>query len=343
MLGDASASPAAPTPSTADGPASARARRARLLRSQLCQCGPSKHARRMRSPPSRRARTSTSDRPACDDMRRAVATVGAPFAAALRWREQVLLRCVRATELCHSDVTPLPLEPEVLERLGRPPVEHRRLAVVATALRRGRPARPTPRPDAGRTRAGRARRPPRPAPSRPRRAAPARAARGPGRAARCRSRRCDPRRPSSRRSAWRACSSAATGSPVFRYTCASDETTVATSSSVPCSSATANASFRRAIALLGLAEQELEAAEVVQQPPDVAAVGQLLVLRLRPLRVRAREHPVAVALGDRARPGSTPRRARAGRSSTRRARARARRPRARPRSRAGGGSSASAT
>ena len=49
---------------------------------------------------------------------------------------------------------------------------------------------------------------------------------------------------------------------------------------------------------LGLAEQELEAAEVVQQPADVGAVGELLVLRLRLLRVGAREHPVAVALGE---------------------------------------------
>ena len=50
--------------------------------------------------------------------------------------------------------------------------------------------------------------------------------------------------------------------------------------------------------LLGLAEQELEPAEVVQQAADVDAVGELLVLVLRPLRVRAREHPVAAALGE---------------------------------------------
>ena len=50
--------------------------------------------------------------------------------------------------------------------------------------------------------------------------------------------------------------------------------------------------------LLGLAEQELDAAEVVQQPADVRAVGELLVLRLRLLGVRARKHPVAVALGE---------------------------------------------
>ena len=53
--------------------------------------------------------------------------------------------------------------------------------------------------------------------------------------------------------------------------------------------------------LLGLAEQELEPTEVVQQPADVRAVGELLVLRLRPLGVGAREHPVAVALGEQRR------------------------------------------
>src|SRR5439155_12132950 len=50
--------------------------------------------------------------------------------------------------------------------------------------------------------------------------------------------------------------------------------------------------------LVGLAEQEVEAAEVVQQPADAPPVGELLVVRLRALRVRAREHPVALALGD---------------------------------------------
>src|SRR5581483_832409 len=49
---------------------------------------------------------------------------------------------------------------------------------------------------------------------------------------------------------------------------------------------------------LGLAEQEVEDAEVVQQAADVRAIGQLLVRRLRPLRVRPREHPLPVALGD---------------------------------------------
>ena len=66
----------------------------------------------------------------------------------------------------------------------------------------------------------------------------------------------------------------------------------------PCSSAMANASLQARDRLLGLAEQELEPAEVVQQPADVQPVGQLLVLRLRPLGVRAGEHPVPVALGD---------------------------------------------
>ena len=49
---------------------------------------------------------------------------------------------------------------------------------------------------------------------------------------------------------------------------------------------------------LGLAEQEVEPAEVVQEPADVGAVGELLVLRLCLLGIRAREHPVAVALGE---------------------------------------------
>ena len=50
--------------------------------------------------------------------------------------------------------------------------------------------------------------------------------------------------------------------------------------------------------LLRLAEQEVEPAEVVQQLADVGLVGELLVLALRALRVRPREQPVAVALGD---------------------------------------------
>ena len=49
---------------------------------------------------------------------------------------------------------------------------------------------------------------------------------------------------------------------------------------------------------LGLAEQELDRAEVVHQPADVRAVGELFVLRLGVLGVRAREHVVAVALGE---------------------------------------------
>ena len=49
---------------------------------------------------------------------------------------------------------------------------------------------------------------------------------------------------------------------------------------------------------LGLAELEVEAAEVVQQAADVALVVELLVVGLRALRVAAREHPVAHALGD---------------------------------------------
>ena len=49
---------------------------------------------------------------------------------------------------------------------------------------------------------------------------------------------------------------------------------------------------------LGVAEREVQAAEVVQQPADVRAVLELLVVAARPLRVRPREQPVALALGD---------------------------------------------
>ena len=164
--------------------------------------------------------------------------------------------------------------------------------------RRGRPARPMPRPGA-RPDESWAR-----ASSASASAVSASSSRSCSSSARPRTSRALPissmrsSRPSSRRSALRACSSAATGSPVRRYTCASDETIVATSSSVPCSSATANASLQPLDRLVGLAEQELEPAEVVEQPADVAAVVQLLVRRLRPLGVRARQHPVPVALGD---------------------------------------------
>src|SRR6187431_2296171 len=50
--------------------------------------------------------------------------------------------------------------------------------------------------------------------------------------------------------------------------------------------------------LLGLPELEIESAEVVQELADVRLVGELLVLRLGALRVRAGEHPVPGALGD---------------------------------------------
>jgi len=49
---------------------------------------------------------------------------------------------------------------------------------------------------------------------------------------------------------------------------------------------------------LGLAEEEVQAAEVVNQPADVEPVRELLILGLRALGVRTGEHPVALALGD---------------------------------------------
>src|SRR6185312_7541492 len=50
--------------------------------------------------------------------------------------------------------------------------------------------------------------------------------------------------------------------------------------------------------LVGLPQLEIESAEVVQELADVRLVGQLLVLRLGALRIRAGEHPVPGALGD---------------------------------------------
>jgi hypothetical protein len=47
---------------------------------------------------------------------------------------------------------------------------------------------------------------------------------------------------------------------------------------------------------LGLAELEVQAAEVVEEPPDVALVVELLVVGLGALRIAAGEHPVAHAL-----------------------------------------------
>ena len=49
---------------------------------------------------------------------------------------------------------------------------------------------------------------------------------------------------------------------------------------------------------LAVAEEERQPAEVVEQPPDVEPVLLLLVERLRPLGVRAREHPLPLALRD---------------------------------------------
>ena len=50
--------------------------------------------------------------------------------------------------------------------------------------------------------------------------------------------------------------------------------------------------------MLRVAEQEGQASEVVEEPADVESVLLLLVERLRPLGIRAREHPVAPPLGD---------------------------------------------
>ena len=91
------------------------------------------------------------------------------------------------------------------------------------------------------------------------------------------------------------------------------------------------------------AEQEGEAAEVVEHPADALPVGDLLVDRLRPLGVRAREHPLALPLGDERGLEEDVRDRLAVVRAPRRARAPARCPRAPPPSRAGGGSSGSAT
>ncbi len=50
--------------------------------------------------------------------------------------------------------------------------------------------------------------------------------------------------------------------------------------------------------LVGLAEEEVQAAEVVRELADVNPVRELLVRRARLLGVRAREHPVSFAVGD---------------------------------------------
>src|SRR5206468_4855577 len=46
----------------------------------------------------------------------------------------------------------------------------------------------------------------------------------------------------------------------------------------------------------------VQTAEAVRELPDVHAVGELLVRGPCPLRVVAREHPVALAVGDERRP-----------------------------------------
>ena len=95
--------------------------------------------------------------------------------------------------------------------------------------------------------------------------------------------------------------------------------------------------------LLRPPELEVEGADLVQELPDVRLVAELLVDRLRLLRVRAGEHPVARCARRSGSTGSRRSPSCGGRSGLRRARGRARRPPARPPSRAGAGSSASAT
>ena len=50
--------------------------------------------------------------------------------------------------------------------------------------------------------------------------------------------------------------------------------------------------------LVGVAEQEVETAEVVRELADVDTVGKLGIRLPSPLRVVAREHPMALAVGD---------------------------------------------
>ena len=83
-----------------------------------------------------------------------------------------------------------------------------------------------------------------------------------------------------------------------RCTCASDETACAASGLLPTSSATAKASLRSSTARSGSPRRNVRPAEVVEQAPDVEPVLLLLVERLRPLGVRAREHPLPLALRD---------------------------------------------
>ena len=64
------------------------------------------------------------------------------------------------------------------------------------------------------------------------------------------------------------------------------------------STASANDALQVVDRLLGLPEQEVQPAEVEHQPTDVALVVELLVERLRLLRVVARDDPVAHPLGD---------------------------------------------
>ena len=94
----------------------------------------------------------------------------------------------------------------------------------------------------------------------------------------------------------------------------------AASASVSCSSATRERGLEVLDRLLRAAEHVVQAAEVVQQPADVHLVLELLVQRLRALRVGAREMSGRAARR-RATPGSTCSRCCAGRRDPATARA----------------------
>jgi len=60
----------------------------------------------------------------------------------------------------------------------------------------------------------------------------------------------------------------------------------------------ANCVFQQRECLLGMTEEEVDAAEVVEQATEVPAVGQLLVGSLCAFRVGPSEDPVPFAVGD---------------------------------------------
>ena len=125
---------------------------------------------------------------------------------------------------------------------------------------------------------------------------PARAVRGRARAGRFPVSSRKSTLPSSRLSAWRACCSACSSSPV-RSAPGQARKRPARRRLAP------DLERDREGLLKELAPPRVRRAgsqtpEVVQEPPDVEPVVLLLVERLRPFGVRAREHPVPVPLGD---------------------------------------------